>query len=152
DGYIHIVRQWKTSDHVQLKLDMPVERVRASDKVKFDAGRVALQRGPIVYCLEGVDNASVGGAVRTVALPSDATLTSEFNKDLLGGVVVIRGAGIRFDETSGGWSAASKKLYEPIVSKPADLVAVPYYAWDNRAPGEMTVWIPESLTVADRPL
>ena len=67
---------------------MPVERIHADPHVKADAGKVALQRGPVVYCLEGVDN---DGKVRNLCLPKDAELTATFEKDLLRGVVVIRG-------------------------------------------------------------
>ena len=87
-GYLHISRTWKSGDVVRLNLPMPVERVYADSHVKADAGRVALQRGPVVYCLEGVDN---NGQVRNLVLPKDAKLTTSFEKDLLGGVVVIKG-------------------------------------------------------------
>jgi DUF1680 family protein len=87
-GYLTIARTWKSGDVVRLSLPMPVERVYADPLVKADAGRTALQRGPIVYCLEGVDN---DGRVRNLALPRDAKLTAEFDKDLLGGVMVVKG-------------------------------------------------------------
>src|SRR5206468_7471004 len=74
-GFIAISRTWEPGDKVRLVLPMPVERVYAHPKVKADVGRVALQRGPVVYCLEGVDN---GGKPRSFVLRREAKLTSEF--------------------------------------------------------------------------
>lgn len=114
DGYVSIHRTWKKGDAVVLRLPMPVRRVVAHAGVKDDEGRAALQRGPLVYAFEGVDN---GGTVSGLTLPRGAKLTSEFRPDLLGGVAIISGtAGRAF-------------------------VAVPYYAWDNRGQGEMAVWV-----------
>jgi DUF1680 family protein len=87
-GVVQIHRKWKAGDEVRLTLPMPVERVYADPRVKADVGRVALQRGPLVYCLEGVDN---GGQVRNLCLPRTNNLQTAFEKDLLGGIVVIRG-------------------------------------------------------------
>ena len=120
-GYIRIHRIWKRGDAIDLNLPMPIRRVKAHRRVKADAGRVALQRGPIVYCLEAADN---GGKVLDLSLPSDARITSRHRADLLGGVTVLRGAAMRN-------------------GKPVTFTAVPYFAWDNRTAGEMTVWIPE---------
>jgi hypothetical protein len=120
-GYVRISRRWKHGDVIDLNLPMPVRRVKAHRLVKADAGRVALQRGPVVYCLEAADN---NGKVLALSLPSDARITSEHRADLLGGVTVLTGTALR----SG---------------KPVAFTAIPYFAWDNRAAGEMTVWIPE---------
>ena len=93
----------------------------------------ALQREPIVYCLEGVDN---HGAARNVALPPSARLSAEFRADLLGGVTVVT------DE-------ALMCLANADTPKPLKFTAVPYYAWDNRAPGTMVVWLPEDPSLAE---
>lgn len=115
-GYAVIRRAWKSGDTVELDLPMPVHRVLANEGIEADRGRVALERGPLVYCVESVDN---GGKARTLVLPPDSELTAEHRQDLLGGVTVIR--------------AGSKE--QPI------LVAIPYFAWANRAPGEMCMWL-----------
>jgi hypothetical protein len=112
-GYVSFKRTWKTGDKIELDFPMPVRRLRADPRVKANVGRVAIGRGPIVYCVEGVDN---GGAATALKLPGDVELKAEHRADLLGGVTVI---------------------------KAGSLAAVPYYAWDNREPGEMAVWIPE---------
>ena len=126
-GYVRINRTWKKGDVVELNLPMPVRRAYAHPKIEADRGRVALQRGPIVYCVEAVDHET---PLQHLFLPKDAPLTAEHREDLLGGVTVIMGkAGVR----TGGGKA----------TKPVDLLAIPYYAWDNRAGGAMAVWLPE---------
>jgi uncharacterized protein len=114
NGYVSIRRMWTKGDVVRITLPMPVRRVAAHVGVKDDEGKVALQRGPLVYALEAVDNA---GSVSDLALSREVALKSDFRADLLGGVAVITGA----------------------ASRP--FVAVPYYAWGNRGQGEMAVWI-----------
>src|SRR6185503_2903635 len=89
NGYVAISREWKSGDSIQLDMEMPVKRIYADPKVKADVGRVAIQRGPMIYCLEGVDNSD--GSVRNLMLPKDSQLTSEFRADLLGGVTVVKG-------------------------------------------------------------
>jgi DUF1680 family protein len=137
--YLHISRTWKSGDVVRLSLPMPVRRVYADPLVKADLGRVALERGPVVYCLEGVDN---GGQARNIVLPKDTKLTAEFDKDLLGGVTVIKGdaqAVTALDDDD-----------KPIV-KATSFTAVPYCVWDNRKPGPMAVWLPERPELAEPP-
>ena len=116
-GYARISREWKAGDKIELDLPMSIRRMQAHPEVKADAGRVALQRGPIVYCVEAADN---GGRVSHLSLPADAKLTAEHRPNMLGGVTVIKGKVGRHD-----------------------LLAVPYYAWDNRQSGEMAVWLKE---------
>jgi DUF1680 family protein len=128
-------QQWKASYEIELELDMPVERVYASPNVKADVGRVALQRGPIVYCLEGIDN---GGSVRNLCVPKN--LSASFDKDLLGGVMTIQGEALAVSRTE-----------EKIATKPVAFRAVPYFAWDNREPGQMIVWIAEQRDRAELP-
>jgi len=143
DGYLHIRREWREGDEVSLHLPMPVRRIEANPAVEADRGRVALMRGPIVYCLEAVDN---GGAVRDIYLPRESDLTAGMRPDLLGGVVIITGRARRV--TALGWQ---DELYRPVrETVDTTLTVVPYYAWDNRDPGEMTVWIPEAPGLADQ--
>jgi DUF1680 family protein len=137
-GYLTIKRTWQAGDVVEFGLPMPVERVYADPRVKADVGRVALMRGPVVYCLEGVDN---NGSVRNLVLPKDAKLTAAFDKDLLGGVIVLRGEALAVTADKAG-----KRQTRPIAFQ-----AVPYSYWDNRAPGPMVVWLPETPDLAELP-
>ncbi len=134
-GYVSIHRLWQDGDLVYLHMDMPVERVYSRPEVSGNCGRVALQRGPLVYCLEGIDN---GDNPEALMLPRDAELESHFEKDLLGGVVVIEGMAVR-DEAPEGVDLPYTFL--PPIQKSAHLKAVPYFAWDNRESGDMLVWI-----------
>ena len=103
-----------------------------------DAGQVALQRGPLLYCLEQVDN---GPHLGDLVLPRNARLGAKFDPKLLGGVVRIRGRARRVDRPGG-----KRELYRFAGSrtKPVTLEAVPYCVWDNRRPGAMRVWIREA--------
>ena len=121
-GYVRVSRLWKSGDRVELRLPMPVRRIYACENVKHDRGSVTLMRGPIVYCLEGVDH---DFSVLSMVLPKDAKIDAEHNEDLLNGVTVLNGQGL----TEG--------------DRPVEFVAVPYYAWQNRGVDEMTVWIVE---------
>jgi DUF1680 family protein len=138
-GYVTVSRQWKSGDVVKLSLPMPVERVYADPHVKADVGRVAIQRGPVVYCVEGVDS---DGRARSLALPKDARLTATFDKDLLGGVVKVQGEGLA---VTGAGDEGKRK------TAPAAFTAVPYAVWDNRKPGPLVVWLPESPELAEVP-
>jgi len=136
NGYVYINRKWKAEDTVELVLPMVIERIQSNPQVRQNVGKVALQRGPIVYCLEQVDNDE---NLHGFLLPRDAELTAEFVPDLLDGVVVISGEAERIVEAD--WNS----LYRPVSDQttPVQIKAVPYYAWCNREPGEMIVWINE---------
>jgi DUF1680 family protein len=126
---------WQPGDVVDLTLSMPVERLQAHPRVRANSGRVALQRGPLVYCLEEVDN---GPDLNAIVLPRDTTLTAEVDEELLEGVVVITGPARRRDLSD--WE---NRLYQraQAQSKSVAIKAIPYYAWANRSQGEMLVWI-----------
>lgn len=113
-GYCVIERRWRDGDDVVLHLPMPVQRVYANPKVEACKDRVALMRGPLVYCLEEADNADLAHTI----LSRSTRLDAEHRADVLGGVTVIH-------------------------DHEKTLTAIPYYAWNNRAPGVMMVWIPE---------
>ena len=136
-GYACLKRVWKPGDRVELNLAMPVARVYANPKVRQNCGRVALQRGPIVYCLEGEDH---GESLNALALPQEAEFKTGFEDDLLGGVVTLSAPALKLAET--GWGG---ELYrtKPAATGKAKIKAVPYCTWDNRAPGEMIVWLRE---------
>ena len=115
DGYVSIGREWKAGDAVTVDLPMPVKRVKAHPAVKQDAGRLAVMRGPILYCAEGCDN---GGKAYDAVLPADATFTDD--RITIGG-----------------------KVY-PALKASNGLKLIPYCLWDNREPGnEMQVWFRE---------
>ncbi|WP_309120599.1 beta-L-arabinofuranosidase domain-containing protein [Paenibacillus sp.] len=136
DGYIKLNRVWVDGDRVELTFDLPVERMRAHPNARANAGKVALQRGPIVYCLEEADN---GPNLQDVTLPADASFVESYDASLLGGVCKLTTVGKRSamrDEDEGRLYVAHR-----IDRVDAPLVAIPYYAWSNRTPGEMTVWI-----------
>jgi DUF1680 family protein len=113
-GYLTVDRKWKPDDQIELNLDMPVEVVAADPRVKANVGKRAIQRGPVVYCMEEVDNPDFEEAV----LSPETRYTSTFRKDLLGGVVAVTAT--NRDKT---WKF------------------IPYYGWDNRDPGKMQVWV-----------
>lgn len=134
-GLMQIDREWKQGDRVEIVLPMPVRRVVADPNVADDAGRVALERGPLVYAAEWPDN---GGRALNVVVPDNARLDSEFRTNLLGGVSVITGD-VR--SIAGAPDASVRQQGHR-------LVAIPYYAWANRGAGEMQVWLPRSTAGA----
>lgn len=139
-GYAYVDREWKNEDRVELDLSMPVERILAHPNVRHDAGCIALQRGPIIYCLEEVDN---GANLANLIIPRGAKLTAEFDSTLFGGVGVITGEAVRAEPES--WPGG---LYQPqtalqFANTPVPFKAIPYSLWANREPGEMRVWMRE---------
>jgi uncharacterized protein len=119
EGFATIRREWRRGDVLELVLPMPVRRVRANDAVAEDHGKLALQRGPLVYAAEAVDN---GGRALDLVLPEDGALASAWD-DRLGGFVRVTGTAVR-------------------EGKQVPFSAVPYFDWANRGPGEMAVWLP----------
>lgn len=134
-GYVRLERLWQPGDVVKLELAMPIERLSAHPEIKADQGQIALRRGPLIYCLEQCDQTE---PLHRLVLPPAAVLTSQFEPDLLGGVVVLRGTAAALDDT--GWA---DMLYrpDPPATRPAPITAIPYYAWANREPGAMQVWL-----------
>jgi len=129
-GYAVVNRTWKRGDEIELNLPMPVRRVVANELVAADRHRVALQRGPIVFCAEWPDNPN--GKVRNLLLPDDQVLTASFDTNLLNGVEVITGQAALVGKNG--------------VSQPLQpFKAIPYYAWANRGKGEMAVWLADSV-------
>ncbi len=134
-GYFVLDREWRAGDVVELNLPMPVERVAANPRVKEDQGLVALQRGPLVYCVEQCD---VEGPLDDLYLPLTARLSAEKQPSLLNSVVVIKGQAEAVPEQD--WKST---LYQPLPpGHSVTITAIPYYAWGNRAPGDMAVWLP----------
>lgn len=134
-GYLRLTRDWLPGDVVDLDLPMPAQRLWAHPEVRADIGRVALRRGPLVFCFEGQDQ---DAPLHRLRLPRAAALTPEFHPDLLGGIAVIRAEGSAVTEPG-------PALYRttPPSEAPSPLLAVPYYIWCNRGPNPMQVWIRE---------
>lgn len=125
-GYLAVTRKWKKGDKITLSLPMEPRMLQASEKASDLQGKVALQYGPVVYCLEGIDNPGPG--FFNIGLDRNAVFTTRHDPELLGGVTVIETSGWRIDN-------AGRKSQ-------ASLQAVPYCVWNNRGPGNMEVWIP----------
>ncbi|MEP7198327.1 MAG: beta-L-arabinofuranosidase domain-containing protein, partial [Chloroflexota bacterium] len=140
NGYLHLMREWSPGDVVTLNMAMPVRYVFAHPNARQMIGRVALQRGPIVYCLEGVDHD--GLALDRIALrtdvPAHRVFKAEHHHELLGGVTVLRGTGVALD-----YADDDESLYRFTAPRAREVpvTAVPYCVWDNRAVGEMRVWL-----------
>ena len=126
-GYAILRRAWRSGDRVELNLPMPVRRVLAHEKVKEDAGLVAVERGPLVYCVEGADHE---GEAASLILPDGAKLTPTERPELLGGITVLEAAG----------QSVPRKSFRRVES--AGLKLIPYYAWNHRGAGPMAVWMP----------
>lgn len=140
NGYAPVSRTWAKGDTVDLELPMPIRRVLSHDNVKDNQGRVALQRGPLVYCAEWPDNQ---GGVSHLVLPDENDLAIEKREDLFDGVAVITG------QATALYGQGEDK---PHLSKQQAFVAIPYYAWAHRGKGEMAVWLPrEDIRARPRP-
>ncbi|MCP2604561.1 glycoside hydrolase family 127 protein [Candidatus Aminicenantes bacterium AH-873-B07] len=115
-GYISLKKRWNKGDIIELILPMPIQRIIAHEKVRDDQGKIAIQRGPLVYCFEGIDNR---GKVLNRFIPDNMNFKVKFHPELLGGINVLIGE-----------------------HKGEKLIAIPYYAWSHRGVGEMAVWLP----------
>ncbi|TSA26506.1 MAG: glycoside hydrolase family 127 protein [Ignavibacteriales bacterium] len=130
NGFAVINRNWKAGDMIELELPMEIKRVAANENVEADKGRVALQRGPIVYAAEWVDNKD--GYVRNILLNDNSRLTAEYKPELLNGVEVIKGNVL-------GYRLADDK--KNLKQSEQEFIAIPYYSWAHRGKGEMSVWL-----------
>ncbi|MBK8502571.1 MAG: glycoside hydrolase family 127 protein [Saprospiraceae bacterium] len=133
EGYALIHRVWSKNDEVSIRFPMPVRQIIARSEVRQNQDRVAIQRGPLVYAFEGIDN---GGGVFDSYIPEDAIFDTRYEKDLLGGVNLIQttGKSIRGNDKGDGLQGTDKLL-----------TAIPYYTWNNRGVGEMQVWMPRRI-------
>ena len=136
NGYAAINRTWKKNDKVEVNLPMEVRRVVANENLKEDIGKVALQRGPLIYCAEWPDN---NGKTSNIIIPANANFTTEFKPALLNGVTVLKTEvpAIIINGT------------ENILTVKQSFTAIPYYSWANRGKGEMMVWFPTGVKDVD---
>ena len=130
DGYAVINRTWKKGDVVTMELPMEVRRVVSRPEVKHNENRVALQYGPLVYCVEGKDNDE---QAMNFIIPDDARFHVDYKADLLGGVNVIS-----FDATTATIENSGKTLS----TATKKIFAIPYHVWNNRGQSQMLVWLP----------
>jgi DUF1680 family protein len=135
-GYARIRREWHPGDTVELELAMPVERITSHPMVKATLGRVALMRGPLVYCVEGADVTEV--PLDRIGLPREGTFKVVMKKDLLNGVTILKGQGQLIEDKQ--WKG---KLYRAgsARTRKVPLTLVPYCVWGNRGPGSMRIWM-----------
>ncbi len=138
NGYLYLDREWSPGDTVEIFFPMEAKRVWAHQNVREDVGRVAVQRGPVVYCLEEADN---GRELHRVLLPRSSGFTERFEPELLGGIVTLR-CQAKMEE---GETESLYTFRPPTTGKDRELLWIPYYAWANRGEGEMMVWVRELL-------
>ena len=133
NGYAVLKKVWSSGDLVELNLPMPVHRIVATEKIKEDRNRVALQRGPLVYCFEQVDNE---GKAMNIVIPDTVSFKASSRPDLLNGIVVLEALAPVATVSSDGLNicTASRKIS-----------AIPYYCWANRGKGQMQVWLPRMI-------
>lgn len=137
NGYAVINKTWKKGDHIQFELPMTVEKIISNEKVANNKGKMALQFGPLIYCLESPDNF---GATSNVIIPETSTFTTEFQPALLNGVMTLQVNGL---------AVIVDKEKNSVQTKAQPVTAIPYYAWAHRGKGEMTVWIPQKVSGID---
>ena len=140
-SYANLARNWRAGDTVQLSLPMPVRYLGAHPHVTENTGRVALARGPLLYCVEGADHP--GTDVRDLVLPHDPAFTAEHRPELLGGVTVLTGQAHKLGAST--WNGALYRtvgeMGEARALAEATMKAVPYFAWANRDAAPMQVWV-----------
>jgi len=131
NGYAVVNRTWKKNDKVEVVLPMEIRTVSANENVKDDIGKVAIQRGPLMYCAEWTDN---NGKTSTFIIPSGTVFNNEFNATLLNGVMVLKAEVPAVVINENNVSTVKKSF-----------TAIPYYSWANRGKGEMNVWFPSQV-------
>lgn len=137
NGYAVLMNTWKKGDVVEVVLPMEVKRIVANANVKDDIGKVAIQRGPLVYCAEWVDNS---GRTSNIVMPKDAKFSADYKTGTLNGVTIIK-ADVPVIEIA--------KNGQALNTTTKTVTAIPYYAWANRGEGEMTIWFPEEIKDID---
>jgi len=139
-SYFSIKRTWKDGDEVRLNFSMPIKLLQTHPHVS-NTGRLAISRGPIIYCIEAEDHPEVD--IFNILLPSDIRFSSHFESNLLGGAVLLKGEALLQDISA--WKGKLYRVYkkeEITKTEPIQLTAIPYFAWANRSPGKMQVWVP----------
>ena len=137
NGYAVVARKWQKNDVVEMTLPMEVRQVVANPLVKDDLGKVALQRGPVMFCAEWKDN---DGKTSNLLVPSATTFTATYKPNTLNGIMELTATvpTVEVDAAANSIRTVSKSM-----------TAIPYYAWANRGKGEMTVWFPQRVLDVD---
>jgi hypothetical protein len=136
NGYAQIRRSWSNGDRIELTLPMEIQRLEANPQVGYNHGKLALRRGPMVYCLEQADQQA---PLDQLILPATAQLASQYRPELLGGMTVIMGQGLL--RPMDDWKNVLYRPLHPADTKPIPITAVPYCIWGNRGLGKMAVWL-----------
>ena len=139
ESYFEIRRAWQAGDFVDLDLPMPVRLMEANPLVEETLNQIAVQRGPVVYCLESPDLPN-GVKISNVLIPADLKLTARYDQRLLNGVVVLEGNVLTRTEAS--WQGKLYRDFQAVEPKPVAVKFIPYAVWQNRGPSEMSVWLP----------
>ncbi|MFB5763556.1 glycoside hydrolase family 127 protein [Paenibacillus medicaginis] len=136
NGYAKIERTWLEGDTLEWLLPMEAKLIAAHPQIRANAGKAAIQRGPLIYCVEEADN---GAPLASLSMAGEPKLSERLVPDLFGGCIVVEGDGLADDSAS--WPEGQP--YQPLnkQTKPVRFKAIPYYLWGNRQPGEMSVWL-----------
>jgi hypothetical protein len=140
-SYFEIRRAWKSGDFVDLDFPMPPHLMEANPLVEDDLNQVAVQRGPIIYCVESPD-LPPGIKVSDVVIPSDMKLTTRYDRRLLDGIVVLQGKALA--QPRADWAGKLYREFQPAELRPVNLRFIPYSVWQNHGPSEMSVWFPRT--------
>jgi DUF1680 family protein len=133
-GYAVLSKTWKKGDVVSVLLPMDVKKIVSHTKIENNNGKIALQRGPLVYCAEWPDNS---GIASNLILPENASFTTEKKTDLLNGITVVKSEALAIQiDADKNW----------VSTKVQPFIAIPYYAWAHRGKGEMMIWLPQRVT------
>ncbi len=134
NGFAVIEREWKKGDIIEYTIPMPVNYIVAGSQLQYDAGRIALQRGPVLYCMEGADN---NGEVWNLIVPASTKFTTKEQQVLTEPVIALQGEVLSAKPSADGISVVMEKR---------TVTAIPYYTWANRGANEMQVWLPSKIT------
>ncbi|MBM3216651.1 glycoside hydrolase family 127 protein [Candidatus Poribacteria bacterium] len=137
-GYFELRRRWESGDSIKLDIPMPVRAFVSHPRVEATAGRFAIKRGPIVYCVESTDNADAD--VWASAMQLGSPVRTQWESDLLGGIVTLSCEGV-LDDAQAWERRLFLSVEQTLGGTSRTLTAAPYYAWDNRQAGPMTVWV-----------
>jgi DUF1680 family protein len=132
-GYAVVRNKWKKGDVVALNLPMPVRMVQATDSIKANRNKIALQRGPLIYCVEQINDA---GLQKNYLIPENTVFNAAFDQNTLNGIVAIKATVPSVQLTADG---------KGIETKETEMTAIPYFSWANRGHSRMDVWLPTKI-------